>query len=330
MLSFSVALHAPIENPARRPDHAVYVFWLDQSAGPGTPNIIRMRKSTDQGLTFGPTINVAPLLTTLTNGGLGAVGGFRTAAFPAVAVASTYPNLVPGQTAANATPFRLSVAPNFPCVPIELKLVLTHSGGVDTVYLTIPSCQCPPLTVTGALTSTDPQQTNRLFRDGVPSACGVSKACSTIAGTFRYDSHTFTNGSSPVCVKVDISTACSGANFIFAAAYAGSFNPASICTNILADTGLSPFPNGPMSFNVAPNQTFVVVVSEVTANAGCPAYTVTVSGLVCEVGGPGLCPPSFTEPQQANLKPGGNPFRLRSRDIANALATVFRFPARSR
>ena len=512
-------------------DSAVYVFWLDQSAGAGTPNIIRMRKSTDQGLTFGPPITVAPLLTTETNGGLGAVGGFRTAAFPAVAVnptnanhlfvvyndnpagadsgniyfrqsidggatwtsqfqlnndattrlqvfpaiavtpdgsrlavswydrrrdpadalierwgviatisgnsatfgpnfrisdqfpavfggdpvvnavymgdydtmiannnffygvwgdnrdpsrfvgatrnspdirfakipvagpgaildsaqvtitggdgdgliepnecvdltiqitnngsatgtgitaeltnftslvtvtqsASTYPNLVPGQTAANATPFRLSVAPNFPCVPIDLKLVLTHSGESDTVYLTLPSCQCPPLTVPGALTSADPQQTGRLFRDGVPSACGVSKACSTIAGTFRYDSHTFTNGASPVCVKVDISTDCQGANFIFAAAYAGSFNQASICTNFLADTGASPFPNASMSFNVAPNQTFVVVVSEVTANAGCPAYTVAVSGLVCEVGGPGVCPANFTDPQQASLKPG--------------------------
>ena len=28
-------------------DHAVYVFWLDQSAGAGTPILIRMRKSTD-------------------------------------------------------------------------------------------------------------------------------------------------------------------------------------------------------------------------------------------------------------------------------------------
>jgi hypothetical protein len=197
------------------------------------------------------------------------------------------------------------------------------------VYLTLPACQCPPVTFTGALTSTDPQQTNRLFRDGIPSGCGVSKACSTIAGTFRYDTYSFANGASPVCVKVDISTACEGVNFIFAAAYAGSFNPAGICTNFLADTGVSPLPTASMSFNVSANQTFVVVVSEVTANAGCPAYTFTVSGLVCEVGGPGVCPPGFTEPQQANLKPGGNPFRLGFRDIANSLATVFRFPARS-
>jgi hypothetical protein len=534
-------------------DHAVYVFWLDQSAGAGTPNIIRMRKSTDLGLTFGPAVDVAPLLTTGVNGNLGAVGGFRTASFPAVAVnptnanhlfvvynddpagadsgniyfrqsinggatwtaqvqlnndattrlqffpaiavtpdgsrlavswydrrrdpadelierwgaianisgttvtfgpnfriseqfpavfggdpvvntvymgdydtmiannnffyatwgdnrdpsrfasatrnspdvrfakipvagpgaildiaqptisggdgdgiiepnecvdlnitimnngtatatgitaeltnftglvtvtqsASTYPNLLPGQTAASATPFRLSIAPNFSCVPIDLKLVLTYSGGSDTVYLTLPACSCPTLTFTGALTSTDPQQTDRLFRDGVPSGCGVSKPCSTFAGTFRYDSYTITNGISPACVKVDVSTACEGANFIFAVAYAGSFNPANICMNYLADVGLSPFPNASMSFNVAANQTFVVVVSEVTANAGCPAYTFTVSGLGCELGGPGVCPPGFTEPQQANLKPGAmglNSFfsaaGARFRSLASAL-----------
>jgi hypothetical protein len=64
------------------PDHAVYVFWLDQSAGSGTNNIIRFRKSTDQGVTFGPAVNVATLNTNGVNGSLAAPGGFRTNAFP--------------------------------------------------------------------------------------------------------------------------------------------------------------------------------------------------------------------------------------------------------
>jgi hypothetical protein len=71
------------------PDHAVYVFWLDQSAGAGTPNIIKMRKSTDCGVTFGSAITVAQLLTTGTNGSLGAVGGFRTNSFPQAVVNPT-------------------------------------------------------------------------------------------------------------------------------------------------------------------------------------------------------------------------------------------------
>jgi hypothetical protein len=540
------------------PDHAVYVFWLDQSA-PNTPNIIRMRKSTDQGATFGATINVATLLNTLANGSLGAVGGFRTNSFPQVVVnptnpnnlyvvyndnpagvdsgnvyfrqssdggatwgaqlqlnndattnlqwspaiavtpdgsrlavawydrrrdpadrliewwgvignisgttvtfgpnfrisdqfppvfggdpvvntvymgdydtmiadnqffystwgdnrdpavfagatrntpdirfakipvagpgpildliettisggdgdgviepnecidlnlkvmndgaatamgitaevtnftnlvtlvqaTSTYPNLAPGAMATNATAFKLNISPIFPCaVPIDLKLTLNYANGSDVAYLTLPTCQCPTATISGGLTSTDPQQMGRVFRDGVPSVCGPTKACDLLNPTtlFRYDAHAFTNGPVPACVKVDVSTACSGPNFIFAAAYGGSFVPASVCTNFLADTGASPFPNASMTFNVAANQTFVVVISEVTADAGCPAYSVTVSNLGCLISGPGVCPSSFTEPDQANLKPGAigaNPFRLRSRDIASAVATLFRSP----
>jgi hypothetical protein len=63
-------------------DHAVYVFFFDQS----TPQRIRMRRSSDQGLTFDPAVTVATLATTGTNGNLGLGGGFRTNAFPQAAV----------------------------------------------------------------------------------------------------------------------------------------------------------------------------------------------------------------------------------------------------
>jgi hypothetical protein len=68
------------------PDHAVYVFWLDQSAGGGTPNIIRMRKSTNFGATFGPVVTIKTLHTTGVNGDLALNGGFRTNAFAQAAV----------------------------------------------------------------------------------------------------------------------------------------------------------------------------------------------------------------------------------------------------
>ncbi|HMB08501.1 MAG TPA: hypothetical protein VKP69_32815, partial [Isosphaeraceae bacterium] len=70
------------------PDHSVDVFWLDQSAGSGTPNIIKMRKSTDLGVTFGAPVTVATLSTTGINGGLGLTfsntnsSPFRSNAFP--------------------------------------------------------------------------------------------------------------------------------------------------------------------------------------------------------------------------------------------------------
>jgi len=67
------------------PDHAVYVFWYDQSSDAGGPAFIKMRKSTDQGQTFGPAVTVASLRTTGVNGNLG-LGGFRTNAFPQAVV----------------------------------------------------------------------------------------------------------------------------------------------------------------------------------------------------------------------------------------------------
>lgn len=75
------------------PDHSVYSFWLDQSAGGGTPNILKVRRSIDQGVTFGAAATIATLNTTGVNGGLGSVGGFRTNAFCHAAVNPVNGNL---------------------------------------------------------------------------------------------------------------------------------------------------------------------------------------------------------------------------------------------
>src|SRR5215813_934262 len=70
------------------PDHSVYVFWF---AGP----TLQMRKSTNQGLTFGPPVIVASGLVGGVNGDLGLTGirqgtatpaGFRSNEFPHAAV----------------------------------------------------------------------------------------------------------------------------------------------------------------------------------------------------------------------------------------------------
>lgn len=70
------------------PDHSVYAFWWAGST-------IQMRKSTDQGLTFGAPVTVATGLTGGTNGDLGLTGirqgtatasGFRSNEFPHAAV----------------------------------------------------------------------------------------------------------------------------------------------------------------------------------------------------------------------------------------------------
>src|SRR5262249_15397724 len=67
-------------------DHTVYVFWLDQSAGDGTSNLVRVRKSNDHGLTFDDPITVATLQNHEVNGELNLNGGFRSNSFIQAAV----------------------------------------------------------------------------------------------------------------------------------------------------------------------------------------------------------------------------------------------------
>jgi hypothetical protein len=107
------------------------------------------------------------------------------------------------------------------------------------------------------------------------------------------------------CVTVDINTDCQGSNFIFTAAYLGTFDPNNICTNWIADEGQSPIPgsSAPFSFNVEDRQSFVLVVSEVTAGAGCSSYTMNVSGL-CSGGTPS---PTPTPTATGSPTPGATP-----------------------
>jgi len=129
--------------------------------------------------------------------------------------------------------------------------------------------------------STHGQQTNRLFRDGVPDTCVLSApGGAALAGVFTYDKYDFVNNSAAAaCVTVDVNTACTGTNFIYAGAYIGGYNPANPDLNVVASLGGSPNPTGQMSFNVPAGVAFEVVFAEVTAGAGCPNYNFTVSGL---------------------------------------------------
>jgi hypothetical protein len=145
------------------------------------------------------------------------------------------------------------------------------------------------ITVTGSITNTDPTQTDRLFRSGIPSTCAAptSGAIFGDAQQHHYDAYTYTNTSaSPQCVTVDMTTACTGTNFIFGAAYS-SFVPTDILQNWLADSGSSPNPSQSFSFNAPAQSSFQVVVSEVTADAGCPSYTLDVNGTGIVAGLPG-------------------------------------------
>src|SRR3954447_25436108 len=93
--------------------------------------------------------------------------------------------------------------------------------------------------VTGSLDSSDPTQTDRLFRSGFPQTCPASTTCAVFGDPTprHYDAYTFTNNTGATqCVTVDPTTECVGTNYTFVAAYLGSFDPNNICTNWIGDS----------------------------------------------------------------------------------------------
>jgi hypothetical protein len=187
-------------------------------------------------------------------------------------------------------------------------------GGPNTLNFSLPSCQCAPTTINGALAAGDLTQTGRMGRIAPTSACGSSKTCpGAFAGDtaqHQYDLYTFTNGPTAACVTITTTANCSATtNPIITVAYLGSFNPSNLCTNYLGDLGGSPNTGVPVPFsvNIPANGTLVINIHEITAGTGCSGYTLNVSGLVCNLDGGGqcvpcsiVCPANITQPNDPN------------------------------
>ncbi|HWO02276.1 MAG TPA: C25 family cysteine peptidase, partial [Blastocatellia bacterium] len=130
---------------------------------------------------------------------------------------------------------------------------------------------------------------SRIENDNVGStSCPTVASCGTPpAGSFKFLKYTFTNntgGASPDCFTVTFSSACDtvggGAGAICSAAYLGSFDPTNVCTNYIADMGLSTAtaPGDTYSFSLANGATAVVVVFSRTSGAPCTLpFTITIS-----------------------------------------------------
>src|SRR6266542_2218515 len=187
----------------------------------------------------------------------------------------------------------------FGTVVVNAGRWLLGGGGCGTPTPTPTPTGSPTCTpITGSITDTDPTQTDRLFRSGIPQTCPSSNSCAIFGDPtpHHYDAYTLTNTTGATqCVNIDTNTACTGTNFIFTAAYLGSFDPNNICTNWIGDSGFSPNPDQAFQVSVDNGQTIVIVVSEVTPNAGCPAYTVTVTG-ICGGGTPTATPTATFTP----------------------------------
>jgi autotransporter-associated beta strand protein len=138
---------------------------------------------------------------------------------------------------------------------------------------------CPDGTIyTNTLDTSGAVMANRLFRNGVVSACGSSKPYpGTVAGSFHYHAYPFYNASSDACITV---TLTSFGGDVMSSAYLGTFNPADLSINYLADSGSSTGGASALtnSFNVPGNSIFVVVVNNVGATG---TYSLSVSGGDC-------------------------------------------------
>jgi hypothetical protein len=200
-------------------------------------------------------------------------------------------NLPIAGNVSNTVPFEFSTSPAFVCgTTINFTLTLTTNQGVFVLNFTKPTCQLPPVTVTGTIVPGDAQQNLRVFRDGVPNSCGGPNAFpgTTGAGTRSYDQYSFTNpGNVTACVSVAL-TSATGVN-LFGVSYLNSFNPANIAQNYLGDSGLSASGTANWSVNVPAGQTMVLVVSAVNTPSGTHNYSATVSGLLAPTDGGGVC-----------------------------------------
>jgi hypothetical protein len=173
------------------------------------------------------------------------------------------------------------------------------SGGAGSLVVNVV-CQeivCDDVVVHGAIGSGDPNfqgvqsstnQTGRLNRNGISSTCAAPKTCLvfTAVGARPADVYQIPNTSGQAaCVNVNLNvTDATGCN-LQSNAYLNSFNPANICTNYLADPGLSsgipPVPTN-FSFTVPAGQTLVLVVHPIDPGSGTGChYTMTVSGNLC-------------------------------------------------
>jgi hypothetical protein len=164
--------------------------------------------------------------------------------------------------------------------------VITTSGVYRAIVTNQYNCSATDTTAvkfgdivfSGSLATGDAQQTGRMNRFTALSTCAAPTSYPgtfTSSGARFYDSYTVTNPKNvPVCATIGLTSGCG--TTLFSAAYLGSFNPASVSTNYLADHGSS-FPTTGFYEAIIPaNGTIVVVVHEVNPGTGCNNYNLRI------------------------------------------------------
>lgn len=121
--------------------------------------------------------------------------------------------------------------------------------------------------------------TDRIFRDGLPSACGnpdhdIPQTFAT--GTqfkfavFHFDSRV----REPVCVHASLSTACAGNDAVMSTSYSPSFSPGNLVANWVGDMGNVTPTQTSYGFTVPPLAHFVTVVDQGSSTGNCAAVSI--------------------------------------------------------
>jgi hypothetical protein len=187
----------------------------------------------------------------------------------------------------NLSPFTFTLAPDYPCAQTaDFTLTVNFTGGTRVLNFTVPTGL---LSITNTLGTKPPEllgittatgaQVNRIFRNGVISACGTAKAFpGAITGSHTFDSYTLTACQS-FCMNLELDAGAAGIN-LFESVYTPSFVPNSIGTNYAGDAGLS---TNIQSFGISAmaGTMYTIVVSDVAGNPRPPpappnTYTVQI------------------------------------------------------
>ncbi|MEP6808746.1 MAG: carboxypeptidase regulatory-like domain-containing protein [Chthoniobacterales bacterium] len=264
---------------------------------------------------------------------------------------AAYPDLAIDASGTNNVPFKVSTSDTFVCgTNIALSLNLTFASGSKTIAFSVPTCgggasQSIP---SSQILLTDPTQTDRLARNGVPSTCAgkVSPGGIGTAGTRNYKQFSFTNtAGAPVCITTAITAALGGQGDIEAVAYLNSYDPTQQSLNYLGDSGISGLgttvSNASFAFTVPAMSNFVIVIETATGSTTSSTFSGTVSGFYDQTPGPGACPATPTAPNLVSVVsrmsnvagtfdtniPLSSPLGVEDRNGAGNYTLVFTFDA---
>jgi hypothetical protein len=172
---------------------------------------------------------------------------------------------------------------------------------------------CPPVPITSSLgvaggnfPKVSGTQTQRLFRDGVVSACGVARTqVAPIAGSFSFDKYTFTNSAAATkCITIQLNVLETAASNYMVGAFS-TFVPTNLTSGWLGDPGLSsgiPPIFQSFSVNIAAGASFDVVVFNTNTTGNGNPYALNVFGFdTCVVPPCAItCPANITVSNAAN------------------------------